>query len=87
MIQSCKYCMASRTLCPRCEQSVEIRTLVIADRHSHIHSATFYLCTNLNCKNYGEFQPQTADGMELVICEACQGQIDKGEIPNAANAS
>lgn len=77
MIRTCKYCATQKRSCDDCGEGVISRTITefIPSPPYSVH-ATFLLCTNLNCKEYGKFNREHADHLESYVCASieCQAQ-------------
>ncbi len=78
MIQTCRYCAKQKRSCDECNQDVICRTIteVLPSPPYKVH-ATFLLCTNLECKEYGRFLRETAEHVTSYVCESfhCQKQL------------
>jgi hypothetical protein len=79
MILSCKYCLSQKNLCPRCEGSVIVRKITEVV-HAEFFSTSLILCTNPNCKNYGEFKQQDAYSVVIYTCDDCNKDITNKEL-------
>ena len=77
MIQTCKYCASQKRSCDECHEPVISRTITefIPSEPYSVH-ATFLLCDNLNCKEYGKFNREHAEHNESYVCDKveCQSQ-------------
>ena len=77
MIQTCKYCTTQKRSCDECGEPVICRTITeFIPTEPYSTHATFLLCTNLECKEYGRFLREYAEHNEPYVCpsEECQRQ-------------
>lgn len=75
MIQTCKYCATQKRSCDQCGNSVISRTITefIPSPPYSVH-ATFLLCTNLDCTEYGRFNRELAEHNESYVCDSIECQ-------------
>ena len=77
MIQTCKYCMSQKRSCDACHEPVISRTITefIPSEPYSVH-ATFLLCLNMYCTEYGKFNREYAEHNESFVCDdpVCQRQ-------------
>lgn len=77
MIQTCKYCTSQKRSCDSCHGPVVSRTITefIPTPPYSVH-ATFLLCTNIDCNEYGRFNREYAEHNESYVCSSseCQEQ-------------
>jgi len=77
MIQTCKYCASQKRSCDECHEPVISRTITefLPSEPYSVH-ATFLLCTNMDCKEYGRFNKEMAEHNQSYVCssESCLKQ-------------
>lgn len=77
MIQTCKYCLNQKRSCDECHEPVITRTITeMLPSAPYKVMATFLLCTNLDCKEYGRFSKESGPFVESYVCDdfKCQTQ-------------
>jgi hypothetical protein len=77
MIKTCKYCTTQDRSCDECHSPVISRTIMeFIPSEPFSVCATFLLCRNINCKEYGKFNRERAEHNESYVCSAleCQEQ-------------
>lgn len=90
MIQTCKYCLNQKRSCDECGSAVTTRTITeMLPSAPYRVMATFLLCTNLDCKEYGKFNKEYAQHIESYVCDsfACQTQAKLiNEVPDVLDS-
>jgi hypothetical protein len=71
VIESCKYCLTQRHLCPRCEGPVVVRTITEFTPSLGYVSCSVYLCLTMPCENYGHFKLQSDASVVTIVCDKC----------------
>jgi len=72
MIESCKYCLKTRSLCPRCTGPVITRTITEHVPVLGYVSTSVILCLTPECENYGSFKIQTQASVVTTVCQDCR---------------
>jgi len=72
MIESCRYCLKTRSLCPRCTGPVITRTITEFVPSIGYTSCSVILCLTPQCEAYGHFKVQTESSVVTTTCLECR---------------